>query len=64
MRLDSPAVLATVGTLAIHVLIAMLGDVLLQSIPPPKQDPPTKLQLVRIWAGDELSARRRARRTG
>jgi TonB family protein len=48
VRLDSPAVLATVGTLAIHVLIAMLGDVLLQSIPPPKHDPPAKLQLVDV----------------
>jgi TonB family protein len=48
VRLDSPAVLATVGTLAIHVFIAMLGDVLLQSIPPPKHDPPPKLQLVDV----------------
>jgi protein TonB len=48
VRLDSPAVLATVGTLAIHVLIAMLGDVLLQAIPPPKHDAPAKLQLVDV----------------
>lgn len=48
VRLDSPAVLATVGTLAIHMLIAILGDVLLQSIPPYVPDPPAKLQLVDV----------------
>lgn len=48
MRFDSPAVLATAGTLAIHVIIAVLGDALIVSIPRHPPDPPPKLTLVDV----------------
>lgn len=48
MRFDSPAVLATAGTLAIHVIIAVLGDALIVSIPRHPPDRPPKLTLVDV----------------
>jgi protein TonB len=48
VRLDSPAVLATAGTLAIHVLIAILGDALIVSVPRHPPDPAPKIQLVDV----------------
>lgn len=48
MRFDSPAVLATAGTLAIHVLLAVAGDALVVSFPPPKHVPPPRVELFEI----------------
>jgi protein TonB len=48
VRLDSPGVLATAGTLAIHVIIAVLGDALIVSTPRPELEPPPHVELVDI----------------
>lgn len=48
MRFDSPAVLATAGTLAIHIIIAVLGDALIVSMPRKPPEPPPKITLVDV----------------
>lgn len=48
MRLDSPAVLATAGTLAIHLLLAVAGDAIVVLNPPRAYVPAPKVELVDI----------------
>ena len=48
MRLDSPAVLATAGTLAIHVLIAIVGDAVVVLHPVRPYEPPPRVALVDV----------------
>jgi protein TonB len=48
VRLDSPAVLAVAGTLAIHLLLAVAGDALVVLNPPSTYVPPPKVELVDI----------------
>jgi protein TonB len=48
VRLDSPAVLATAGALAIHLLLAVAGDALVVSFPPRKHVPPPRVELFDI----------------
>ena len=48
MRLDSPVVLATAGTIAIHVIIAILGDALVVLNPPELFDPAPRVELIEI----------------
>lgn len=48
MRLDSPAVLATAGTLAIHLLLAVAGDAIVVLNPPHAFVPAPKVELVDI----------------
>ncbi len=48
MRLDSPAVLATAGTLAIHLLLAVAGDAIVVLNPPHAYVPAPKVELVDI----------------
>lgn len=47
-RLDDPFVLATAGTLAIHLLIAVIGDALLVAFPQTVYKPAPSVQLVDI----------------
>ena len=49
MRWDSPFVLAVAGTIAIHTLVLVLGDILLVTNPYIPPDPPRKkIQLVKV----------------
>jgi TonB family protein len=48
VRLDSPAVLATAGTLAIHLLLAVAGDAIVVLNPPQAYVPAPKVELVDI----------------
>lgn len=48
MPSDSPGALPIVGSIAIHVVIAILGGTLLESIPPPGLKAPPKVELVDI----------------
>jgi periplasmic protein TonB len=48
VRWDSPVVLATAGTLAIHVLFAVLGDALVVVFPAAKHTPAPRVELVDI----------------
>jgi periplasmic protein TonB len=48
VRLDSPAVLATAGTLAIHLLIAVAGDAIVVLNPLRRDEPPPQVELIDI----------------
>ncbi len=48
MRLDSPVVLATAGTLAIHLLLAVAGDAIVVLNPPGTYEPPPVVELFDI----------------
>ena len=48
MQSDSPGALPIVGSIAIHVVLAILGGTLLESIPPPDLKAPPKVELVDI----------------
>ena len=48
MRFDSPVVLATAGTLAIHVIIAIVGDALVVLNPPEVHKPVPHVELIDI----------------
>ncbi len=48
MRLDSPAVLATAGTLAIHLLLAVAGDAIVVLNPPPAVEIAPQVELIDI----------------
>jgi TonB family protein len=48
VRHDSPAVLATAGTLAIHLMLAVLGDALVVTFPAPRYVPAPRVELVDI----------------
>ncbi len=48
MRLDSPAVLATAGTLAIHLLFAVAGDAIVVMNPPRAYEPAPVVELFDI----------------
>jgi len=48
VRLDSPAVLATAGTLAIHLLLAVAGDAIVVLYPPTRYEEPPRVELIDI----------------
>ena len=48
MRLDSPFVLATAGTLAIHLLLAVAGDAIVVLYPPKQYEEAPRVELVDI----------------
>lgn len=48
MRLDSPAVLAIAGTLAIHLLLAVAGDAIVVLNPRPPYEPPPQVELIAV----------------
>ena len=48
VRLDSPLVLATAGTLAVHLVLAVVGDALVVTHPYRRAEPPPKVQFVKI----------------
>jgi periplasmic protein TonB len=48
VRLDSPAVLAIAGTLAIHLLLAVAGDAIVVLNPAPQYEEPPQVELINI----------------
>jgi hypothetical protein len=48
VRLDSPAVLAIAGTLAIHLLLAVAGDAIVVLNPRPGYEAPPLVELIDI----------------
>ena len=48
VRADSPLVLATAGTIAVHLLLAVAGDALVITHPYHPSEPPPKVQFVKI----------------
>ena len=48
MRVDSPAVVATCGTLAIHILIAIAGDAIVVLNPIEREKPAPRVELIDI----------------
>lgn len=54
--MDSPVVLATGGTLAIHLILAVIGDALVVAFPPPKRNHAPVVELVDIEPPPPLPA--------
>jgi periplasmic protein TonB len=48
VRVDSPAVLATAGTLAIHLLLAVFGDAVVVLNPLQREEPPPQVELIDV----------------
>lgn len=46
--MDSPAAVAIIGTLAIHLLLALVGDAIVDAFPPPAYKPAPVVELVDI----------------
>lgn len=48
MRLDSPAVIATCGTLAVHILLAIAGDAIVVLNPIEREEPAPRVEMIDI----------------